>query len=545
MQKAQKFLQQRFLKDLFPKRKLWFGAPELPKFDRKLGIIQNAPILSELDYTSCYEMIDQFPSKIQELSMKSLLNKITQRESRVFIFKGPPGCGKTELMSRVCSYWAKHYALRQFSLVLYVNIWDLHRGCSLLDLIDRQFKGSTVSSEKLCRWIEEEKGYGILFILDGFCQKYLEESHYGGDVLYGILSGHNNFSKTTVVISTTCSDFVKPYCENFTQLEILGLSNEQIGKQVIQYFDSERAFNFLSYLAENPEIKGLVSSPGYLIGTMYIFTRISDDDLPVTWTQLYTSLIVLISEWHNRELSKHLASDSLLTKLNRLIKRGRKPKKELATYSLQSQFKNVLLENGRKIIKNTGNLVATIAKLLIHDAEDRDHKLPDHNSAVPYLEHFLFALESGLNLDSKNTHKAVEYIKLTQSDKDEFSHFWCFLAGLTAETMGINLLKQYYKRNALKLTNCLTEIDYVTAEQQADLSTLTAEVGRTVVTTHDIHSLLHCLPYMKDPHTVVLEKCLLGTQAMREFSRFLAADSWSNIHTYSVVMHYSGIRHLQ
>ena len=51
IQKAHKFLQQRFLKGLFRKRKLWFGAPELPKFDRKFGIIQNAPLLSELDYT--------------------------------------------------------------------------------------------------------------------------------------------------------------------------------------------------------------------------------------------------------------------------------------------------------------------------------------------------------------------------------------------------------------------------------------------------------------------------------------------------------------
>ena len=169
VQKAQKFLQQRFLKDLFPKRKPWFDAPELPKFDRKLGIIQNAPLLSELDYTSCYEMMDQFPSEIQEISIKSVLNKTAQRETRVFVFKGPRGCGKTELMSRVCSYWARHYALREFTLLLYVNVWDVHQGCSLQDLIDRHFKGSTAFNEKICHWIREEKGNGIIFLLDGFC----------------------------------------------------------------------------------------------------------------------------------------------------------------------------------------------------------------------------------------------------------------------------------------------------------------------------------------------------------------------------------------
>ena len=472
---------------MFSKRKLWIGAPKLAKFNRRFGIIQNAPLLSELDYASCYEMMDQFPSEIQELSMKSKLNKITQKESRVFVVKGPPGCGKTELMSRVCSYWAKHYALRQFSLVLYINIWDLHQGCTLQELIEMQFKGSTVSSEKVCHWIEEEKGNGILFVLDGFCHKYLCRSPLQeGEILSDILSGHSSFSKSTVVLSTTFSDFVKPLCENFTQFEILGLSHEQIGKQVIQHFESERAVNFLTYLAENPEIKGLVSSPSYLVGSMYIFTRISYDDLPVSWTQLYTSLVVLISEWHTRELRKGFGTDSL-----------------------QSQFEKRLYENSRKVIKSSGNMIETFGKLLIHNAEDCDHELPDHNSAVPYLEYFLFSLPTLLNPDRKKIGKALK-------DKDAFAYFW-------------------HKKNILKMKNCSSESEYVTAEQQADLSSLTAKVGRTVVTTCDIHSILHCLPYMKDLHTMVLDKCFLGTWGMRELSKFIAADSWTN--DYSGIMH--------
>ena len=504
IQKIQEILRQRYLKDSFSKRKLWSGAPKLAKFNRRFGIVHNVPLLSELDYTSCYEMMDQFPSEIKEVSVKSMLNMITQTESRIFIFKGPPGCGKTELISRVCRYWAKNFVLRSFSLVLYINVWHVHASCTLLNLIDRQFKSSTVSSEKICHWIEEVNRNGILFILDGFCHKYLHTSPLQKrGILSDILSGHSSFSKSKVVISTTCSDFVKPLCENFTQFEILGLSDEQLGKQVIQHLSSESAFNFLSYLAGNPEIKGLVSSPSYLIGTVYVFAHLSYNDLPMAWTELYISLVVLVNKWHKREPSKD--------------------------FLLQAHLKRTLLKNGRKGVKDSGYLLVTIGKSLIHDADEFDHVLPDHNSAMPYLEYFLDALETLYKPDDKKRHKAMR-------NKNRHTYYWYFLAGLGIKTDSQQLLKQYYQRNVSKMTNCLSESGYMTAEQQAELSFLTAKVSQGVVTTHDIHSILHCLPYMQDPHRVALEKCLLGAQAMREFSKFLAANSWR--------LNYSGIKHL-
>ena len=507
IKKAQDILRQRFLKDSFSKRKLWFGAPKLPKFNRKFGIVQNAPLLSEVDYTLCHEMMDQFPSKIRELSMKSMLNKITQRESRVFIFKGPPGCGKSELLSRLCSYWARQYALRAFSLVLYVNIWDLHHSCSLQDLIDRQFKGSSTLHAKICQWIEEENGNGVLFILDGFCYQYLYKSPLQkGSILYNIFSGCGCYSNSTVVIVTTCSDFVIPTCHNYIQFEVLGLSDEQIGRQVIRHFDRKEAIDFLNYLSENLEIKGLVSSPSHLIGTIYLYAHISYDDLPMTWTQLYTSLVVLISKWHKRKLGEHFGTDSL-----------------------QSQFKRTLLESGRKVIKYPGDSIATIGTLLIHDADECDHELPDHNSAMPYLEYFLSSFESVLNPHYKKIDKA--------SIKGyAFVYFWYFLGGFGDEIASKQLLEEYYRRRILKITKCVSKTEYVTAKHRADPSCLTAEVGRTIVTTRDIHNILHCLPYMQDPHILVFNRCFLGTQAVRELSRFLATDSWTN--------DYSGITHL-
>ena len=439
--------------------------------------------------------------------MKSVLNLITQRESRVFVLNGPPGCGKTELISRVCRYWAKDYALREFSLVLYVNIWDLHRGCTLQDLIDIQFKGSTVSSKKISRWIQEEKGDKVLLFFDGFCHEYLDQTQlHIGEVLCDILSGSNVYSKSTVVIATTCSDFVKTLCHKYIQFEIIGLSNEQIGQHVIQHFDTERAYDFLSYLAGNPEIEVLVSSPSYLIGTMYVFAHVSYDDLPVTITQLYTSLVVLVNKWHERELYK-----------------------DFDTESLQDQFKNTLLEHGRKFIDISGNLLAPISRSLIHNIEECDHKLPDHNSAVPYLQYFLSSLETLLNPN----HRKVD---MAWTDDNASACFYFFFAGLGVEATCKKQLNQYCQQNVLRMAKCLSESGSVTAEDRTHLSFVTAELSQTVITTCDVHSILHCLPWMQDPHVVLFNKCFLGLQAVKELSRFLAVDAWNVYH--------SGIRHL-
>ena len=495
--KAQKFLQQNFMRDSISKKKLWCGAPRLSRFNRRFGIVKNAQLLSDVDYTCCYEMMNQFSSEIQELSMKSVLNMITHKKWRVYIFKGPPGCGKTEVISRMCDYWARHYALRNFILVLYVNIWDLHRDFSLQDLIDRQFKGSTVNNEEICRWITKGKGHRVLFILDGFCREYLYQSQlHSGNVLYHIISGSSNFSKARVVVaSTCCSDIVRYlYCK-YIKIEVLGLSDEQIGKEIVRHFDSERAADCLSYLTENAEIHALVSSPTYLIAIVYIVTHISYNSLPMTWTQLYISLVVLVIEWHKGELNN-----------------------DFSTISLQSHFKSVLLKYCSEVVEDPGDVLANIGKLLLNDVEEHDNELPDHNSAVPYLQYFSFALEALLDPDFVLDDDAV-------LGKESFTYFWYFLTELGGKTNSKKLLNKYYQNDWLKMANCVYENREVTAKQQSDLPSQKAEVIKRIVTTREIHSILHFFPYMHDPHSVIFKKCYIGTQATKELAKFLAAGS--------------------
>ena len=84
-------------------------------------------------------------------------------------------------------------------------------------------------------------------------------------------------------------------------------------------------------------------------------------------------------------------------------------------------------------------------------------------------------------------------------------------------------LKIHYKDNILRLSNCLYEAGETSPEEVELLSSMTAAVSDTAVTTGDIHSILHCLKFTQDPHRLSLSHCVLGTSALKLISRHLAA----------------------
>ena len=104
----------------------------------------------------------------------------------------------------------------------------------------------------------------------------------------------------------------------------------------------------------------------------------------------------------------------------------------------------------REIIENSGDLLVTIGRSLIHDAEKCDHVLQDRNSVVPYLQYFVCSLLTVLELNYKEDDSIVDEDKDTIVDKNACAYFWYFLAGLGIEANCNKLLKQYYQKEHFK-----------------------------------------------------------------------------------------------
>ena len=296
MQETRKLLQKVYLSE--ESRALWTGAPELLRFDRRLGRVTKDTDkgLKDIDYSSHFETLEHFSSEIETISVKSFVNTVGKKEDRFFLIKGPTGSGRTALFRRVCASWARGFCLRKFTLVLCLDV-KAHPSSpsdvSLRTLLRYSLpQGSHLDS--IQQWLERHGvTQDILIVVDGVEAKAYSEwkpflEWLADTEVSVILTAASSIKiKDPTTSSRHCTQ-----CLNLSQYDMLGLSQDQISKQVIHHYhrDTTRTEEFLMYISEAYDIRALCYSPPYLAAVLFVFDSMSTRDLPTTWTQLFTIL---------------------------------------------------------------------------------------------------------------------------------------------------------------------------------------------------------------------------------------------------------------
>ena len=298
MQETRKLLQEAYLAE--ESLSLWTGAPELLQFDRRMGKVteDTDEQLRDIDYSSHFETLEHFSSEIETVSIKSFVNSIAKKKDRFFLIKGPPGSGRTALLRRVCAFWARGFCLRKFTLVLWLDLkanpcapsdvsnWVLLRALLRYILLQDSHLDS------IQQWLERHGTQDVLTVVDGVeGQAYNEWKPFLEKVLANTKASVILTATSRIQIQDQSTTHHTQYL-SLCQYDVLGLSQDQISKQVIHHYrhDPSRAEQFLMYISEAHDIRPLCSSPPYLAAVLFVFDSVSITDLPNTWTQLFTNL---------------------------------------------------------------------------------------------------------------------------------------------------------------------------------------------------------------------------------------------------------------
>ena len=233
----------------------------------------------------------------ETILLKSIrLSDILESDKRLLVyFEGIAGCGKSTLSWHACREWANGRLLRQFELLIYIQLNDpqVQLAMCLRDIIphpDEAFR------QKVATAIATRKGKGVCFLLDGL--DTAPTSLFNSllvDIAKGKFGGQQ-LPKASFIFTSRSSSHVTWQLQSVltSHITITGFSKESMH----QFFDSSLGPNsderqkLKTLFAISPELEYLCSIPVYAVSMSVLMEfNIRGDITATTQTSLYLSLI--------------------------------------------------------------------------------------------------------------------------------------------------------------------------------------------------------------------------------------------------------------
>ena len=467
------------------------------QFDQRLGELTTptSEQLKNIDYSNCYyDMQDEFPSSVIPVSVKSLVNVCTSsdhpRSSKsCIVIKGAPGQGKSFLLSKLCQYWALGYGMRSITLMFWVDCSQFQNRTATLNQLLSQLL--PIETQDISKWIENKQGKGVVFILDGYDQLQ-------SDGVFHNLASQKFLPKSVVLILSTC---IPPEISGVKHFELLNLTDHQISKQVLQFFgfSPSKVQGFYLYLNNNPDMRQLASSPVYLYTLLFVYSElfnISSHELPVTWTELFTSMIMLLLQSAFSKLPQNKTPPGSVSEQPCTVQLFLHELSSLAFENLTAESFYLTWPAARCLGHRSGfALVHPYSKPLCHSEKQ----------CFQFSSQLLQQFFAALHVHSLPLAKQTQLME----HKSELNFLWQFFAGLLVSESCDRFRNAFHKKKMKMLANCAYEADWL-----CDMPSVFRD---HILTPADMHHVLTGFKF--PPDLLSFKQCCFGRATLYQLTR--------------------------
>ena len=458
-------------------------------------------------------LIDDIVKKKEEIVVSKIFSYIADDSRKLVLVEGAPGVGKTMLALKLCSDWGKGAALKEYDVVLLVQLRRFQglKKVTLEDIIQVHF-----DEAELARSISKElfkQNDKVLLILEGWDElppRLRKEGSFFFDIVIG-----NKLPNASVLVTSrpTVTADLYIYMDE-RHIEVLGFTPKQI-EVYVRTHAKDKAESVLKHLNNFPNLKALAHIPL----TLAIICRLASDniELPPTLTELYNNHICNLL---HQNLKKSL---SLLGVggLSKLPKEELDVVKSLCKLALQGmEDKNFVFmsEDLRKVGLDPSEsfdgfgLLSTpiVAATAGHDLY--------YQFAHLSIQEFLAAYQ----IQQLNGEECVQLLKEYRQDK-QFQNVWKFLSGITKlkeEEFQRSIISETTSdnRDQMFLIHCLFEAhDKGICQKGAQKLRHSLNINNMSLNTTDCLCAAYTITTAGGDWTVDLRGCNVGADGMSVF----------------------------
>ena len=283
-------------------RHMSITKPKWPPLSSKLYIPLTAVVVEDVSPEANDEFSEDYsPEQILKIKRQIIFDDFLKPRNhsdglKFILIEGAPGIGKSTLAEEICRRWSTNPTadnhLKQFSLVILVQLRDIQNASTLYDLLPID---PNTNMKEIEQQLYKTYGQNVLWILDGFDELPYYQRQEGS--LYCRLIEGDILEQSTVLVtsrSTATGPLVHFFERNkrrAKRIVIVGFNSSRIEEYAKEYFKDkpDRLPSFIKYYNSTPVIKRLMYIPlnAAIVCLVYDESYTRKLQFPKTMTELY------------------------------------------------------------------------------------------------------------------------------------------------------------------------------------------------------------------------------------------------------------------